>query len=69
MMDKSYITECHIQTRGGETIFRFNDDGSCVVMLHQYAIIPREVYDAMVPKKPAGDKVRLWELRSMEPDD
>lgn len=41
---KSRIENCIIQGKNNETIFAFKEDGSAIVNLDGYAIIPRDEY-------------------------
>ncbi len=48
MNTDSYVKDCYIELRRGETIFNIKDNGDFVARLKGYAIIPKDKYEKLV---------------------
>jgi hypothetical protein len=47
MSEESYVTECLIVPRQGETLFTLKPSGEVVASLKRYAIVPLEEYEKL----------------------
>lgn len=47
MTEESYLTDCILMSRHGETIFHQKENGEILAKLKGYAIIPMEEYERL----------------------